>query len=97
MQDLELSENCLQPEDRGERLKRRVVVKEEVEDDEVSFNPASLSPESQKKKRKRSGDLITSDWRSGKFKCVLCDRSFGTPTFLMQHYVTPHFSSLLRR
>ena len=38
----------------------------------------------------------TNAWRGGKYECVLCDRSFGTPTFLMQHYVSPHFSQELR-
>ena len=40
---------------------------------------------------------ITNAWRGGQFQCVLCERSFGTPTFLMQHYVSPHFSRELRR
>lgn len=75
-------------------------------DTEASFNPGSLSPEGQDhggggkgKKRKRtesSRTPITNAWRGGNFQCVLCDRSFGTPTFLMQHYVSPHFSRELR-
>ena len=84
-------------------------VKKENEDDsdtEVSFNPGSLSPESQtsgqgkgrKRKRTESSRVpITNAWRGGEFQCVLCERSFGTPTFLMQHYVSPHFSRELRK
>ena len=74
-------------------------------DTEVSFNPGSLSPDSQGsggkgKKRKRTESSrvpITNAWRGGQFQCVLCERSFGTPTFLMQHYVSPHFSKELRK
>jgi len=72
-------------------------------DTEVSFNPGSLSPEGgggqvrRKRKRGESARVpITSAWKAGNFQCVLCDRSFGTPTFLMQHYVSPHFSRELR-
>lgn len=77
--------------------------KDDDSDGEVSFNPTSLSPEgggaAKGKKRKRtesSRTPITNAWRGGQFQCVLCDRSFGTPTFLMQHYVSPHFSRELR-
>ena len=34
---------------------------------------------------------------SGQFNCQLCDKSFRTPTFLIQHYVSPHFRNELRR
>ena len=72
-------------------------------DTEVSFNPESLSPEGgdqARRKRKRGQTAripITSAWKGGAFQCVLCERSFGTPTFLMQHYVSPHFSRELRK
>ena len=81
-----------------------VAGKDDDSDGEVSFNPTSLSPEGggsgKGKKRKRtesSRTPITNAWRGGQFQCVLCDRSFGTPTFLMQHYVSPHFSRELRK
>ena len=72
-------------------------------DTEVSFNPESLSPASggQVRRKRKRGEAsrvpITSAWKGGAFQCVLCDRSFGTPTFLMQHYVSPHFSRELRK
>ena len=72
-------------------------------DTEVSFNPGSISPEGGgqvRRKRKRGENArvpITSAWKAGAFQCVLCDRSFGTPTFLMQHYVSPHFSRELSK
>jgi len=82
---------------------KSVPAKDDDSDGEVSFNPTSLSPEGggagRGKKRKRtesSRTPITNAWRGGQFQCVLCDRSFGTPTFLMQHYVSPHFSRELR-
>jgi len=111
--DIALSE--LQAPRRGRPPKSRNsepenVIKSDIEmadddsDTEVSFNPGSLSPDSQGsggkgKKRKRTESSrvpITNAWRGGQFQCVLCERSFGTPTFLMQHYVSPHFSKELR-
>jgi len=81
---------------------------EEYEDSdcEVSFNPESISPEAEEhmpsKKRKRI-ELVTKDtpkgesaWKGGEFRCVLCDKSFKTPTFLLQHYVSPHFKTELK-
>jgi len=35
-------------------------------------------------------------WNDGQFNCQLCDKSFRTPTFLLQHYVSPHFRHELR-
>merc|ERR1719192_1185411 len=35
-------------------------------------------------------------WNDGQFNCQLCDKSFRTPTFLLQHYVSPHFRNELR-
>lgn len=77
----------------------------EDSDCEVSFNPESISPEAEEhmpnKKRKRI-ELVTketpkgeSSWRGGEFKCVLCEKSYKTPTFLLQHYVSPHFRTEL--
>ena len=78
-------------------------------DTEVSFNPESMSPETggggggggQVRRKRKRGETsrvpITSAWKGGAFQCVLCERSFGTPTFLMQHYVSPHFSRELRK
>ena len=34
---------------------------------------------------------------AGQFNCQICDKSFRTPTFLIQHYVSPHFRNELRR
>eukprot|EP00092_Neocalanus_flemingeri_P039851 GFUD01043402.1.p1 GENE.GFUD01043402.1~~GFUD01043402.1.p1 ORF type:complete len:648 (-),score=155.03 GFUD01043402.1:902-2845(-) len=78
----------------------------EDSDSEVSFNPESISPEAEEhmpnKKRKRI-ELVTketpkaeSTWRGGEFNCILCEKSFKTPTFLLQHYVSPHFKNELK-
>jgi len=78
----------------------------EDSDSEVTFNPESISPEAEEhmpnKKRKRI-ELVTKDtpkaestWRGGEFNCVLCSKSFKTPTFLLQHYVSPHFKQELK-
>ena len=34
---------------------------------------------------------------TGQYNCQICDKSFRTPTFLLQHYVSPHFRNELRR
>jgi len=78
----------------------------EDSDHEVSFNPDSISPEAEEhipsKKRKRielvaketpKGDSST---KGGDFQCALCEKSFKTPTFLLQHYVSPHFKTQLK-
>jgi len=78
----------------------------EDSDSEVTFNPESISPEAEEhmpsKKRKRI-ELVTketpkseSTWRGGEFNCMLCEKSFKTPTFLLQHYVSPHFKTELK-
>jgi len=35
-------------------------------------------------------------WNDGQFNCQICEKSFRTPTFLIQHYVSPHFRNELR-
>merc|ERR1719461_1156291 len=75
-------------------------------DGEVSFNTESISPETEDqiptKKRKRIEPVTKetpkgdSSWRGGEFQCLLCEKSFKTPTFLLQHYVSPHFKSELK-
>ena len=41
--------------------------------------------------------LLISLLLPGQFNCQICDKSFRTPTFLLQHYVSPHFRNELRR
>jgi len=81
---------------------------EEYEDSdcEVSFNPDSISPEAEEhipsKKRKRIEPVAKetpkgeSASKGGDFQCALCEKSFKTPTFLLQHYVSPHFKAQLK-
>jgi hypothetical protein len=80
-------------------------------DDEVSFNLEKDASDSEmdppEKKRKRveltkredigainNGDSV---WNDGTHQCQLCDKSFRTPTFLIQHYTSPHFRNELRK
>lgn len=96
----------LEAEEKAEEKAERDGLGEfEDSDCEVSFNPESISPEAEehmpnrKRKRVELGSKDTpkseSNFRGGEFQCVLCDKSFKTPTFLLQHYVS-HFKSELK-
>ena len=90
-----------------ESLPPRTEEVDDSEDGEVTFNndkEAVISDsEGPERKRKRvevtkveksnSSDIA---WNDGQFACQLCDKTFRTATFLLQHYVTPHFKSELK-
>jgi len=90
-----------------ESLPLRTEEVEESEDGEVTFNndkeAADSDSEGPDRKRKRV-ELTKVDksnnsdiaWNDGQFACQLCDKTFRTATFLLQHYVTPHFKSELK-
>ena len=80
----------------------------ESDENEVSFNlekdATGNDSEGPERKRKRfeltkveTNGVNNGAWDNGQHACQICDKTFKTPTFLIQHYVTPHFRHELRR
>ena len=101
------------PTPRENQMPKRVTEDCDSDDNEVTFSPrqekdlpAAEAGAPERKRKRVELTTITENngvksgnhaWDAGQFACQLCDKTFRTATFLLQHYVTPHFKEELKR